>query len=55
MPEHVSRADNLEARLHLAERMLDQRLVVVADVDRYSFIVTDLHRLLLAGLSAHYV
>src|SRR3954471_3044179 len=24
-----------------------------ADVDRYSFIVTDLHRLLLAGLPAH--
>jgi hypothetical protein len=25
-----------------------------ADVDRYSFIVSDLHRLLLAGLPAHY-
>ncbi len=24
-----------------------------ADVDRYSFVVTDLHRLLLAGLPAH--
>ena len=26
-----------------------------ADVGRYSFIATDLHRLLLAGLPAHYV
>jgi hypothetical protein len=26
-----------------------------ADVDRYSFIVTDFHHLLLAGLPAHYV
>ena len=25
-----------------------------ADVDRYSFVVSDLHRLLLAGLPAHY-
>ena len=36
-----------------AAALTDDDARLGADVDRYSFIVTDLHRLLLAGLPAH--
>jgi hypothetical protein len=36
-----------------ADALTDADARLGADVDRYSFIVTDLHRLLLAGLPAH--
>ena len=37
-----------------ADILADAAARLGADVDRYSFTVTDLHRLLLAGLPAHY-
>jgi hypothetical protein len=36
-----------------ADILTDARARLGADVDRYSFIVMDLHHLLLAGLPAH--
>lgn len=36
-----------------ADTLTDARARLGADVDRYSFIVMDLHHLLLAGLPAH--
>ena len=37
----------------LAAALTDDRARLGANVDRYSFIVSDLHRLLVAGLPAH--
>jgi hypothetical protein len=37
-----------------ARALADTHARLGADVDRYSFIVMDLHHLLLAGLPAHY-
>ena len=56
-PDGITIAARWLAYAHPCRRftpaLADRRARLGADVDRYSFIVTDLHRLLLAGLPAH--